>query len=386
MSDELLALTDLVYDAASGGTPWAAVGKALERLVNARSASLMAGDFSTGTMEILYHAEIPAGAVSAYLQHYRSVDLWTSRAAQAVANTSPGQIPKVWTSGHLVPDNEFLRSEFYNDFGRQLGLRYVVGTVVPLGAAGIMPIGIHRPDGAEPFDQHDARRVQAVLPHLRRALQLRHQLRPSQAMMSTSQAALDGLAIGAIVADAEGYVLLANLAAEAMAASDGGIQLVRSRGNTRGRRLTLGACHNEESSKLLELITKTALCGASGGALRVWNSARTTAVAVFVSPLPERLAGAASGSGRRAPGRALVLLKNLSATRVPPSSELLRELFGLTVHEAEVARALYGGVTKEAVAASRGLRPTTIRTQADAILAKTGATNLRDLERLLGSI
>ncbi|KFG69534.1 hypothetical protein JH26_09785 [Microvirga sp. BSC39] len=86
------------------------------------------------------------------------------------------------------------------------------------------------------------------------------------------------------------------------------------------------------------------------------------------------------------PHRALVLLRDLSATREPPAAALLRDLFGLTMNEAEVARALYGGVTKEAVAAARGLRVTTIKTQVDAILAKTGAANLRDLERLLGSL
>jgi DNA-binding NarL/FixJ family response regulator len=82
----------------------------------------------------------------------------------------------------------------------------------------------------------------------------------------------------------------------------------------------------------------------------------------------------------------LVLLKDLAAARLPPSARLLRELFGLTATEAEVARALYGGVTKEAVAAARGLRATAIKTQVDAIPNKTGATNLRDLERVLGSL
>ena len=71
---------------------------------------------------------------------------------------------------------------------------------------------------------------------------------------------------------------------------------------------------------------------------------------------------------------------------MPPPARLLRELFGLTANEAEVACALYGGVTKQAVAAARGVRVSTIRTQVDAILAKTGATNLRDLEQLLGGL
>ncbi|MBJ6124320.1 helix-turn-helix transcriptional regulator [Microvirga splendida] len=386
MSEQLLALTDVIYDAASGGTSWTAVGRGLESLVNARSASLMAGDFSTGSSEILYHAEIPPAAVAAYQQHYRSVDLWTNRAAKAIVNTPPDRIPKVWTSGHLVPDSEFLRSEFYNDFGRQLGLRYVVGTVVHLGAAGVMPIGLHRPDGMSAFDGEDARRVQAVLPHLKRALQLRHQLRPTQAAAEASRAALDGLPVGAVVVDADAQVVLANLSAEAIAASQGGIQLVQSRGSARGRRLTLIACHAEENARLADLIRATSLRGAAGGVMRAWNQTRMSAVAVFVSPLPCRLAGADAAPAGRVPGRALVLLRDLAAAKDPPAAALLRELFGLTANEAEVARALYGGVTKEAVATARGLRATTIKTQVDAILAKTGAVNLRDLERILGSL
>ncbi len=76
----------------------------------------------------------------------------------------------------LVPDAEFLRSEFYCDFDRRHGLRYVVGTVVQLGEAGTMPVGLHRPDGMECFGPAGRRLLDAVLPHLRRALQLRHRL------------------------------------------------------------------------------------------------------------------------------------------------------------------------------------------------------------------
>jgi hypothetical protein len=45
-----------------------------------------------------------------------------------------------------------------------------------------------------------------------------------------------------------------------------------------------------------------------------------------------------------------------------------------------------GGATKEMVAASRGARVTTVRTQVRGVLAKTGASNLRDLERILATL
>jgi DNA-binding NarL/FixJ family response regulator len=61
-------------------------------------------------------------------------------------------------------------------------------------------------------------------------------------------------------------------------------------------------------------------------------------------------------------------------------------LFELTQAEAEVACALYGGATKSAVAATRGLKESTIKSQVDSILLKTGTANLRDLERLLASL
>ena len=82
----------------------------------------------------------------------------------------------------------------------------------------------------------------------------------------------------------------------------------------------------------------------------------------------------------------MVLLNDLSTAGLPPSAGLLRDIFGLTAMGSEIARALCSGVTKEAVAAARGLRATTIKTQVDAILVKTGAKNLRDLERLLGPL
>ena len=174
MSDaRLLAVTESVYDAAAGGISWSAVGGALASLVHARSVSLMVGDPAGRGMELLCHARIPGEAVAEYATHYRAHDLWTMRAADRLQT---GGSPRVWTSGHLVPDDEFLRGEFWNGFGRRYGLRYVVGTVLTLGDAGVMPLGLHRPEGSTPFDEAEKRLIEAMLPHLRRALQLRHRL------------------------------------------------------------------------------------------------------------------------------------------------------------------------------------------------------------------
>jgi DNA-binding NarL/FixJ family response regulator len=121
--------------------------------------------------------------------------------------------------------------------------------------------------------------------------------------------------------------------------------------------------------------------------MRLRDAALDPALAALISPLPRRLADAPpDGLSGRVAGQALVLLRDLTAASRAPDAELLRRLFGLTPAEAEVACALYGGATKSAVAAQRGLKESTIRSQVDAILLKTGTTNLRDLERLLASL
>ncbi len=55
----LLALTEEIYDAAAGGTPWTAVEGGLKALVRARTASLMVGDLAAGQVELLWREGFP---------------------------------------------------------------------------------------------------------------------------------------------------------------------------------------------------------------------------------------------------------------------------------------------------------------------------------------
>ncbi len=379
----LLALTDEIYDAAAGDTPWAVVGRGLAKLVNAQSASLMVSDPATGSADLLCHPNIPPEAVADYAAHYRGVDLWTTRAAQRLRE--PDAALRVWSSGQLVPDREFLKSEFWDGFGRRYGLRYVVGTVVPLGAAGAMPIGLHRPPGAAPFDALEREMVSAVLPHLRRAMQLRHRLGAGKGPPSPpGLAALDGLATGIVVVDAALRVLLANGAAEELAATGQGFRMIRDGHGSAGA-VVLAARHRRDSAALAALVGQVALAGSAGGAVRLHDEDGTPAIAALVTPLPARLSASPFRIGGRVPGQAMVMLRSLAGIE-PPRAALLRELFGLTAAEAEVARALAGGATKADVASQRGLQESTVRSQVRSVLAKTGAANLRDLERMLAAL
>jgi DNA-binding CsgD family transcriptional regulator len=256
-----------------------------------------------------------------------------------------------------------------------------------------MPIGLHQPEGTERFGAAERRLLDAVLPHLRRALQLRHRLDGVAAAGAAppGTAALDALSMGVLVVDADLRVLVANAAAEALTAGAGAaLRLRRAVGTGRGgaaARATIAeAGHRGDRAALGELVRATALGGRPGGALRLRDADSMPALAALVMPLPKRLSDAPGAGMGRTQDRALVLLREVAPSPAAPRADLLRGLFGVTRAEAEVARALSGGATKRAVADARGLREATVRTQVRAILEKTGAANLRDLERLLAGL
>jgi DNA-binding NarL/FixJ family response regulator len=249
-----------------------------------------------------------------------------------------------------------------------------------------MPVCLHRANGEAPFEQADARLLDNLLPHLRRAMQLRHRLTPGPSSMSPGTAALDALATAVVVVDAELRVLVANAAAEAIAVNRSGLRFVAQKVGLGARHRVLAALHHEDQRALHALVRATAKGGSPGGGLRVRDTSAAPSLAALVSPLPRRLSKGAGGLSGRVPGQALILLRDLRAASRAPDPNLLCRLFGLTPAEAEVACALYGGATKSAVAAMRGLKESTIKSQVDSILLKTGTANLRDLERLLADL
>jgi DNA-binding CsgD family transcriptional regulator len=214
----------------------------------------------------------------------------------------------------------------------------------------------------------------------RRPRPIRHRLGDGA---SAGVAALDALPTPVLVLDPERHVVLANLAAERLAGCCGGGLRLERHGDGPEARMRAGARHRDDTAALASLVRDVAGAGGEGGAVRLRGEGEATALAVLVVPLLRRCGGEGGG---RVPGRALLLLREIADLPEPPSAGALRGLFGLSRAEAEVARALAGGTTKAAVAAARGLSETTVRSQVRAVLEKTGATNLRDLERLLAGL
>ena len=124
------------------------------------------------------------------------------------------------------------------------------------------------------------------------------------------------------------------------------------------------------------------------------DAAADTAAVPRVVPLPRagRLPLIAIGlpithSGRHADFElgAVILLRDPEHVQVPPK-RVMRDMFGLTVAEADVAVALASGHTLKEIARLRTCSLNTVRTLVSRVLQKTGCRRQAEVVRLLGAL
>lgn len=366
-----------VYDAASGELSWDSAGQELRRLVGANTVSLWVGQPAVGRVEMLCTTEVPDPdwAQRVYAERYFALDTWTTAVIREFATEAR---PRVWLGPELVPQQDYQRSEFYQDFARRLGVFELIAACAPIADGDSVFLGLHRPEGVEGFSERDRQVLVQVLPHLQRALVLRRRLSASpRAPLSTAALELTGNAV--VIVDADARILFASTAAEALMAEGAAVRGSRT-GPTAGATRVLGAAHKTDDAELRGLVRATSLGRGAGATLMLRGPLPAENLAALVSRIPGALAPSGPFSGA-----VMVMLRPL-ARRRSHDPRLLAGMLGITQAEAEVAAALSGGRSAEAVAAERGVSVATVRTQVRRLLDKLGVANLRELEALLASL
>jgi DNA-binding CsgD family transcriptional regulator len=364
-----------IYEAAAGDGGWLDVGGRMCRLLEAQRAMLRIG----GPRNVLMPADASDAAYAAY---FHAVDPYTAQARRDFADARAYHLGRVRVGAELVPEAGFLRSEFYSDFARLHGRRHMIGGMI--GVTEATPVGLYRGEGADPFGEREIRLLEALLPHLQRALELRMRLARDGQSAWLTRVALDALPAGVGIVDAGLRIRFVNdVARKYLAGPDAGLFSIRS-GPYAGSGVYLAAMSRAEAATLRRLVA-SATSGGPGGSMRA--AARDGAVAaVLVAPAPRGLADDTAGD-RDSPAEplAMVVIRPLDQNASPPA-DMLCDLFGFSRAEAEVAAALSGGASAEEVARGRGVSLMTVRSQIRAILGKSESENLRDLERRMAAL
>jgi DNA-binding CsgD family transcriptional regulator len=263
----------------------------------------------------------------------------------------------------------FERSEFYNDFGRRIGLHAGMAVkVLDEGTVAAVVVVARGPDAGE-FGRTDVAMLARLAPHLRRAVQVNHRLSLSHGVAAATADALDRLPQGTILADASARVLLANRAARVILAAADGLYA-----GPDGLRAD-GAAQTDE---LRRRIARAALPpggeGSPPGAMAVARRSGRRPLSVMVAPCQRE---GSWGLARQTPA-VLVFVADPERAPVVAADHLCR-LYGLTRAEAAVAVAVVRSDGLRAAADALGVTLATVKTHLQHVFSKTGTQRQAEL-------
>ncbi|HEX2827706.1 MAG TPA: helix-turn-helix transcriptional regulator [Burkholderiales bacterium] len=353
-NSQLDPLINRLYDAAIDESLW--TGMAAEIATAFRSTSAVLKAHGAGNhielVEVTENLAVPQKD-TAWADHWHKNDLWVERSAAFGLN-------RVVTSDHLLPDAEFAKTGFYQDWVRRLGIYHMIGAVFPLARDTMGVIGIHRPQSGGAYTGDDEILMERFLPHVRRALRLRSQLAEASLVRTASLEALDRIDTAVLVLNTSGHVLYANGLAEEILRASSAVSVCNGKLTCSTSKLQAELMRQVEEA----CTERDRVSQAPRAAMLIHRYPRLP-LTLLVSPLSGRW----QRSDTIGPA-AIVFIKDPEQAGL--ALETLRELFGLTRTEAAIAAALAEGKDLTEIAATFQIGIGTVRSHLKKMLTKTG--------------
>ena len=364
---EALRLIGLTYDTALGGHDWTSVLKPLAASIDAKSAILRMVDYTRREVGFFDAVGIEPAYRQAYSRHFINVDIYRD-----LLETAP--VGAVMRSHQFPGYEERNKTEFFNDYQKPQDIEHICGSVLARNNDFTIYFGAHRGRRSRDFGRGESDFLQAVLPHLVRAVQMRQLLGEASRQQALVEAALHQLRFGVLLTDAQARPLFVNRMAEHhIAASNGALSLSLCGLKTR---------HPEDAARLCRLVADAASTTAgkglgTGGELRI-ACGDGSFLQLCVVPLSRECLD----SGSAAPSaRAAIFIACPGSIHLPWRRVAI--CYGLTQMEAKLAVQLANGVSLEEVAEHLGISIHTARTHLKAVFAKTGARRQPGLVAML---
>jgi DNA-binding CsgD family transcriptional regulator len=345
-----------IYDAAADPELWS---DAIARIVEAtgcRTGVFYEHDMATHQSQPLGFHRFDTEFMQDYVAHYGALDPWNARVMQwPVGIAAPTYV--------LMPEDEFRRTEFYQDYLRRTGMFYGLGGLVERADGRIAVFGVQRGYEDGRFETESVDLISALMPHLKRAYRMHSAVSRVQRDRATFEETLRVVPQAVLIVDRDAKLFFANRAAERMLEAGDGIRLVSGR---------LTAAHRDDRAALAALFNPLGALDGTGAvaALRQPKNRRP----LLVQAVPLRIDGRWDAAGR------LVLLIDVDPP-AHPSPDRLAALFGLTAAEARLWSDLARGATLTEISTRRQVSVNTLRVQLARLFHKVGVHRQADLVR-----
>jgi DNA-binding CsgD family transcriptional regulator len=372
--EEACELVGRIYDAAFDPALWPEVMTRLTDALGGSNVFKFDHDTRTNSTDVIAPRHEPGYVQNLY-------DQWLGRDYQATGNViavstlgaPPARPLGLW---ELVDRDEFVASDFYNEWWRPQGLG-LDGLFVKWALDG-GPWGfccVHPLVGRGDFDARQSTLFALIAPHLVRAAELERRLAIIAVEQELMRAGLNRPHTGVIIADGAARIVFANDAAAALICARQGLLIEKSQLSAAdpGAAQALG--------RLIAKCTSPALDDSSRGILGIPRGGHPP-LQVLVAPFRGLARPSDPGLRRRPSPHAILVVTDPERER-QLQLERLRHRFGLTVAEARLALEIARGDGRQAAARRVGITLATARTSLQHIFEKVGVHRQAELVALM---
>lgn len=354
---------DLLYRAVIDGEEFKRVLEFAQSMFNCRGGAFVSLDAGAPAANITMTSGVFDEHGRLYAEQFIQID----PAPAIFARLRPGTASA--TDRMLTPEEQ-ATLPFVHEFFRPIGLTETLGGNLFSDRACFSLIGLQRGDDRPPFDDDEIARLERLMPHLTRALQLRKAFLGLEIRNLALQTAIDRLPAGVALLAADGGAIFVNAAMQKIAQRADGLSLDRS-----GRPLITNLVARRRFDALIDDVAK----GGAGGALAAPRSSDARDYAVLVAPSPPPFAHLPWDK----PGLAgaLVLVHD-PGNRTQTAPEILEQTLHLPKGAARLVAALAADDDLRSFAEREGITIHTVRFHLHTALARTGARTQAELVRL----
>jgi len=361
-------VVDRIYEAVSDGDRWPDALEAAGRLLDADAMLLLYCDVATGVPQVIASIGLD-GKTASGLDVGRLDDDELLRESM---NVSVGTV----VSRTFSMENPTTRTTIMSRNAARRGQAQVAGAAAVRGAEIYASLWMARFENRPPFSNRDLNLFGDLLPHVARAMTVHHRIARAELEANMATGAIDRVAVGMVLLDASGRVVIANREARRIFDLGDGIGVA-------GRQLV--AADGSQTAKLRRLVRDVGDLGAGaadteppgGAAIRIGRRDRDTDYHLVVLPLPRRC------QPRDAAGAVAVLFITDPKRGHGPVDYLCGDLYGLTTAETRLLSILLEGYGLTAAADRLGLSRNTVHSQLASVFQKTGTRSQSELLRLI---
>lgn len=368
--DSLLTTVEAIYAAGLDEALWPNALAQVALLVGGIAATLEVFNPSTVQLTEFHSHGLPPANEVAYYQHIFSLN----PRIPALISGKPGNIV---TDYSVLDERAMNRDAFYADFLAPTGYRYFVGAMFEASPREAFLFSVQRSTKQGHVGKDETRKMRLLLPHIRQAFDMTRRLRCTNAVERSFKAAMDWLCDGIVLLRADGHVLYANEPFQAIARRGDGVRI------RHGMIEIADAVGRTQFADAIGTIERSHGVGEPSACdIAIPRSDGATAPKYIISVRP---LVPATREWHESDAVIIVFVRDPSQHNAA-TARILRNLFGLTAAEADLARALQAGATPINYAAARKISLNTAYTHLRRIKEKTRCSRMPELIRKLNDV